>query len=71
MEIMTGYTGKPHVSAEQFRSFLVSLFGDGSYIFPIKDQLEYVLESSNLLTVKSGMMIHHGNISHVEKEIGE
>lgn len=62
MKIWTGHTGSPHVTAEQFRMLLISIFGSGSYILPVGDKFDYTLESNNILVVKTGMMIHHGNL---------
>lgn len=71
MKIWTGHTGSPHVTAEQFRMLLISIFGSGSYILPVGDKFDYTLESNNLLVVKTGMMIHHGNLSLVGSENGD
>ena len=71
MKIWTGHTGAPHVTAEQFRMLLISIFGIGSYILPVGDKFDYTLESNNLLVVKTGMMIHHGNLSLVSSESGD
>lgn len=71
MKIWTGHTGTPHVTAEQFRMLLISIFGNGSYILPVGDKFDYTLESNNLLVVKTGMMIHHGNLSLVGSENGD
>lgn len=71
METLTGHTGEAHVTAAQFRMLLSSIWGTGSYILPVGDKLEYTLESNNLLVVKTGMMIHHGNVSLVKSESGD
>lgn len=32
MEIITGYTGKPHVTSEQDRDVNIGVVGEGSYV---------------------------------------
>ncbi len=71
MKIWTGHTGTPHVTAEQFRMLLVGIFGTGSYIFPVGKKFDCALESNNLLMIKTGMMIHHGNLSVTTSESGD
>jgi hypothetical protein len=66
MKIMTGKTGTPHVTSQQFRQLVESTVGQGSYILTSGENLEPELQTSNSLKIRSGMMSHHGNLSVVE-----
>lgn len=66
MKIITGKTGTPHVTSQQFRQFVESTVGQGSYILQSGENLEPELQTNNLLKIRSGMMSHHGNLSVVD-----
>ena len=66
MEIVSGRTGKPHVTSQQFRQIIEGIIGDESCILPSGENLEPELVSNNLLKIRSGMMCHHGNVSSVK-----
>lgn len=66
MEIVSGRTGKPHVTSQQFRQIIEGTVGQGSYIITSGENLEPELVSNNLLKIRSGMMCHHGNVSCVK-----
>ena len=66
MEIVSGRTGKPHVTSQQFRQIIEGIVGDGSYILPSGENLEPELVSNNSLKIRSGIMCHHGNVSSVK-----
>lgn len=66
MRIMTGKTGTPHVTSQQFRQLVEGTVGQGSYILTSGENLEPELSSNNLLKIRSGMMSHHGNLSVVD-----
>ena len=66
MKIVSGKTGTPHVTSQQFRQIMEGIIGDGSYILAVEENLEPELASNNTLKIRSGMMCHHGNISCVE-----
>ena len=66
MEIVSGRTGKPHVTSQQFRQILEGIVGDESYILASGENLEPELTSNNALKIRSGMMYHHGNVSSVK-----
>ena len=71
MKGLTVHTGEPHVTSELFRMMLAGFFGSGTYILPVWSRLAYTLESNNLLIIKTGMMIHHGNVSYVDSKSGD
>lgn len=66
MEIVSGRTGKPHVTSQQFRQIIEGIIGDDSCILPTGENLEPELVSNNSLKIRSGMMCHHGNVSSVK-----
>mgnify|MGYP007085182403 CR=1 FL=1 len=66
MKIVSGKTGTPHVTSQQFRQILEGTIGQDSYILTSGENLEPELSTNNLLKIKSGMMSHHGNVSSVE-----
>ena len=66
MKIVSGRTGTPHVTSQQFRQMLEGIIGQGSYIITSGENLKPELSSNNLLKIRSGMMAHHGCISCVD-----
>lgn len=66
MEIVSGRTGKPHVTSQQFRQFIEGTVGQESCILTSGENLEPELASNNSLKIRSGMLAHHGNISSVK-----
>lgn len=66
MQIVTGKTGTPHVTSQQFRQFIEGTVGQESYILNTAENLEPELVTNNKLKIRSGMMCHHGNLSVVE-----
>lgn len=66
MKIVSGKTGTPHVTSEQFRQIIEGTVGQGSYILTSGENLEPELASNNMLKIRGGMMSHHGNVSFVD-----
>ena len=66
MKIVSGRTGSPHVTSQQFRQMLEGIIGRGSYIITSGENLKPELSSNNLMKIRSGMMAHHGCISCVD-----
>lgn len=66
MKIMTGKTGTPHVTSQQFRQFVEATVGQDSYILQSGENLEPELQTNNSLKIRSGIMAHHGNLSVVD-----
>lgn len=66
MKIVSGRTGSPHVTSQQFRQMLEGILGQDSYILTSGENLKPELSSNNLLKIRNGMMCHHGCISCVE-----
>ena len=66
MKIVSGRTGSPHVTSQQFRQMLEGIIGQWSYIITSGENLKPELSSNNLMKIRSGMMAHHGCISCVD-----
>ena len=66
MEIVSGRTGSPHVTSQQFSQLVEGTVGQDSYILTSGENLEPELASNNILKIRSGMMSHHGNISSIK-----
>ena len=48
MEIITGYTGKPHVTSEQDRDVNIGAVGEGSYVLQTGMQLAAEVSSNKI-----------------------
>ncbi len=66
MKIISGKTGSPHVTSQQFRQIFEGIIGDESCILPCGENLTPELQTNNSLKIRSGLMYHHGNLSTVE-----
>lgn len=66
MKIISGKTGSPHVTSQQFRQIFEGIIGEGSCILPCGENLTPELQTNNSLKIRSGLMYHHGNLSTVE-----
>ena len=66
MKIVSGRTGSPHVTSQQFRQMLEGIIGQGSYIITSGENLTQELISNNLMKIRSGMMANKGCISRVD-----
>ena len=58
--LITGYGGKAHITAEGDGAVNAALFGSGRYVLEVGDQFAYELVSNNLIKVKSGYAIDQG-----------
>ena len=67
MEIITGYTGKPHVTAEQDRDINIGIFGKGSCVLQTGQQLNAVVISNNEIRITDGVLIHQGCAASIKK----
>lgn len=66
MKIISGKTGSPHVTSQQFRQIFEGIIGDESCILPCGENLTPELQTNNSLKIRNGLMYHHGNVSTVE-----
>ena len=67
MEIITGYTGKPHVTAEQDRDVNEGIFDTGSFVLKTGSQLATELVSNNEIKVRDGVLVIQGCTAVIKK----
>ena len=67
MEIITGYTGKPHVTAEQDQDVNEGIFDTGSFVLKTGSQLAAELVSNNEIKVRDGVLVIQGCTAVIKK----
>ena len=67
MEIITGYTGKPHVTSEQDRDANIGVVGEGSYVLRTGMQLAAEVSSNNEIKIRDGVLMHQGCTASIKK----
>lgn len=67
MEIITGYTGKPHVTSEQDRGVNIGVMGEGSYVLQTGMQLAAEVSSNNEIKIRDGVLMHQGCTASIKK----
>lgn len=59
VELVTGYQGKDHVTAEQWADFNRGIFGEAA-ILPVGNRMETAIQTANQITVKDGVAVFDG-----------
>jgi len=67
MEIITGYTGRPHITSEQDRDINIGIFGAESYVLPTGMQMEAEISSNNEIKIRDGVLMHQGCAASIKK----
>lgn len=67
MDIITGYTGSPHVTAEQDRDVNIGIFGAESYVLQTGSRLKAEVSSNNEIKVRDGVIMHQGCAASIKK----
>lgn len=67
MEIITGYTGKPHVTSEQDRDVNIGVVGEGSYVLWTGMRLAAEVSSNNEIKIRDGVLMHQGCTASIKK----
>lgn len=67
MEIITGYTGKKHVTAEQDRDINIGIIGGGSYVIRTGMQMEAEVSTNNEIKIRDGVVMHQGCAASIKK----
>ncbi len=67
MDIITGYLGEPHVTAEQDRDVNIGVVGDGSYVMPTGQRLAAEVQTNNEVRIRDGVLIHQGCAASIKK----
>lgn len=60
MELVTGFKGEPHISAENWADLNRGIVGDGSYVLPGGEKFRAELVTNNLLKIYDGCGIMQG-----------
>lgn len=67
MDIITGYIGSPHVTAEQDRDINIGIFGAESYVLRTGSQLKAEVSSNNEIKIRDGVIMHQGCAASIKK----
>ncbi len=59
MELVTGFQGKNHVTAEQIADFNRGIYGDAA-ILPVGSKMAVEIQTANRITVKDGVAVFNG-----------
>lgn len=59
LELVIGYQGKDHVTAEQWADFNRGIFGEAA-ILPVGNRMETAIQTANQITVKDGVAVFDG-----------
>ena len=59
LELVTGYQGKDHVTAEQLADFNRGIYGDAA-ILPVGSEMAVDIQTANQITVKDGIGVFDG-----------
>lgn len=66
MNIVTGYTGSPHITSSQDRAENQGAIGTGSYILNVGEKLDPVIVSANEVRLKDGAVCHQGCVGVID-----
>lgn len=66
MDIITGYTGTPHITSAQDRAENQGTFGTGSYILNVGLKMAAEIISATEVRIKDGVLSHQGCLGIIE-----
>ena len=69
MEIITGYTGEPHIRPEDDGARNAGIFGTGKYVLNVGRKFAAEIVSNNMVKIKDGDLINRGR--HIRIPVGE
>lgn len=67
MDIITGYVGSPHVTAEQDRDINIGIFGAESYVLRTGSRLKAEVSSNNEIKIRDGVIMYQGCAASIKK----
>ena len=67
MDIITGYTGTPHITAENDRDINIGIFGSKSYVLKTGTMLTAEISNNNEIKVRDGVIMHQGCAASIKK----
>ena len=59
LNLVTGYKGRDHVTAEQWADFNRGIYGE-SAILPVGSEMAVTIQTANQITVKDGVAVFDG-----------
>lgn len=65
MNIITGYTGTPHITSAQDRAGNMGSYGTGSYILDVGSKLAATIISANEIRIADGAVSHQGCLANI------
>ena len=71
MNIITGYKGTPHVSAQQDRDINSAIFTTGTYILNIGSKMAATIVSANEVEIADGLVIAQGCAAEIARGTSE
>ena len=71
MNIITGYMGEPHVTAQQDRDINSAIFTTGVYILNIGSQMAATIVSANEIRIADGLVVAQGCTAEVARGTSE
>ena len=63
--LITGYWGKPHVTAENDRGINAAIFGAGRFVLPVGNQFRAEYIGNNTIRVYDGKLIDNGAVAGI------
>lgn len=66
MNIITGKTGKPHITAQQDRDINCAIFGNDCYVLPVGEQLKAEQQTSNTIRIRDGLLVMQGCAASID-----
>lgn len=66
MNIITGYTGEPHITSAQDRDANQGSYGTGSYILDVGAKMAASIESVNEIRIADGALCHQGCLGNID-----
>lgn len=67
MDIITGYTGTPHITAENDRDINIGIFGSKSYVLQTGTMLTAEISNNNEIKARDGVIMHQGCAASIKK----
>ena len=67
MDIITGYKGRAHVTAEQDRAVNQGVFGEGSYVLSVGQMMRAEIASNTEIRIYDGVLSHQGCAASIRK----
>lgn len=67
LELVTGYWGQNHVTAEQEADLNAGIFGSGFYVLPVGEKMRAEAVTSNQIRIFDGIFVGYGRQASIEE----